>query len=54
MIQVTVNGKPFSPESLEAAMVQAVVEQLRSKLGSIRRPDTGEFPTIAVTGGGLD
>lgn len=54
MIQVTINGKPFSPETLEGAVVGALVEQLRSKLGSIRHPETGEFPTIAVTGGDLD
>lgn len=54
MIQVTINGKPFSPETLEGAVVEAFVEQLRSKLGSIRHPETGEFPTIAVTGGDLD
>lgn len=54
MIQVTINGKPFSPGTLEGAMVDALVEQLRSKLSSIRHPETGEFPAIAFTGDNLD
>lgn len=50
MIRITLNGKPFNKGSLEGAMVEALVGHLREKLGSIRHPETGEFPTIAVTG----
>lgn len=53
MFKITLNGKPFRPETLEDAVIQAVADQLRDKLGSIRDPDTGEFPTIAITGAAL-
>jgi hypothetical protein len=50
MIRVTMNGKPFDKDSLEGALVEMFVAHLRETLGSIRHPETGEFPTIAVTG----
>lgn len=50
MIRVTLNGKPFDKDSLEGALVEMFVAHLRETLGSIRHPETGEFPTIAVTG----
>jgi TIR domain len=50
VIQVTLNGKPFDENSLEGAIVQMLVSHLRESLGSIRHPETGEFPTIVVTG----
>src|SRR5665213_2521341 len=53
MIEIKLNGKPFSPQKLEDAVVQAAAENLRVKLGSIRHPVTGEFPTIAITGSSL-
>ncbi|TXH09667.1 MAG: TIR domain-containing protein, partial [Spirochaetes bacterium] len=54
MINITLNGKPFSPQTFEEMLIQAVAEQLRDKLGSIRHPETGEFPTIAISGSSLD
>lgn len=53
MIQVTLNGKPFDENSFEGAIVQMLVSHLRESLGSIRHPETGEFPTIVVTGSDL-
>lgn len=54
MINITLNGKPFSPQTFEEMLIQAVAEELRDKLGSIRHPETGEFPTIAISGSSLD
>lgn len=53
MIQVTLNGKPFNKNSFEGAVVEMLVSHLRERLGSIRHPETGEFPTIVVTGSDL-
>ena len=48
------NGKPFKAEefsrALEQGVVKSVVEQVREKYGSIRHPETGEFPTVFATG----
>ncbi len=53
-MQVRFNGKPFDPkaltDSIMAAAIQQLADQLRIQLGGIRDPDTGEFPTIAVSG----
>ena len=54
MIEITVNGRPFDPQTLEEEFVKAAAEQLRARLGSIRHPDTGEFPTIVISGHSLD
>lgn len=54
MIEIKLNGKPFSAETLEDEIILAMTHQLRENLGSIRHPATGEFPTIAVTGDSLD
>jgi TIR domain-containing protein len=54
MISITLNGKPFTPETLEDAIVQAMADGVREKLGAIRHPETGEFPTIAITGNSID
>jgi hypothetical protein len=53
VIKITLNGKPFDPDSIEGAIVEMLVDHLREHLGSIRHPETGEFPTIAVTGSNL-
>jgi hypothetical protein len=53
VIKITLNGKPFDPDSIEGAVVEMLVDHLREHLGSIRHPETGEFPTIAVTGSDL-
>ncbi len=52
MVKIEFNGKPFDPSTFEdailAAALQAAAEQVRRKVGSIRDPDTGEFPTVVV------
>lgn len=52
------NGQPFDPrqfgDTLMAAAIQAATEGLRARIGSIRDPDTGEFPTIVVKGRSID
>lgn len=54
MIKIQVNGKPFTPETFEEQLILAAAEAVRKKLGAIRHPTTGEFPTIAVTGTSLE
>jgi hypothetical protein len=54
VIEVKVNGKPFTPQTFEDEVIRMATEQLREQLGAIRHPETGEFPTIAVTANGLD
>lgn len=53
MIEIKCNGKPFSAETFEEQFMLAAAEQIRAKLGSIRHPVTGEFPTIAISGNSL-
>lgn len=54
MIKLEFNGKPFNPRTFEEtimkAAMEAAAEQLRERIGSIRHPETGEFPTIVVSG----
>lgn len=54
MIKIQMNGKPFNPATLEETIILAAAEGLRARLGAIRHPVTGEFPTIAVTGDSLE
>lgn len=53
-----IDGKRVDPsniaDALERSMVKSIAEQLRTKLGSIRDPNTSEFPTIVVRGDSLD
>lgn len=52
------NGKPLNQRdfetSLKRAAAESLVKQVRARLGSIRDPETGEFPTIVVEGEALD
>ena len=58
MIHFEVGGKRVHPDKIGDALMQAILQnieaQLREKLGSIRDPDTGEFPTIVLRGDHLD
>jgi hypothetical protein len=54
MIKMTLNGKPFNPKTQEEQLILVAADALRTKLGSIRHPETGEFPTIAVTGKSIE
>lgn len=53
-----INGRPATPENiantLEAAVLASVEEQIRSKLDGIRDPETGEFPIVSVRGRDLE
>lgn len=52
MVRIEFNGKPFDPSAFEdelmAAAFEQVVEQIRSRAGSIRDPHTGEFPAVLI------
>jgi hypothetical protein len=54
MIKIQMNGKPFTPETFEEQLILVAADAVREKLGAIRHPTTGEFPTIAVTGTSLE
>ena len=58
IMKVVFNGRPFNPvdfrDTVMAQIVQQLVEQLRERIGSIRHPLTGEFPTIVVHGSSID
>jgi hypothetical protein len=52
------NGKPLDSRNLEDAIMRATLEHvavhLRERIGAIRDPETGEFPTIVVSADQLD
>jgi len=52
------NGRPFNPKNFKDALMAQVIQQMaaqvRARIGSIRDPDTGEFPTIVVHGNKID
>jgi hypothetical protein len=54
MIKLTVGGKAVRPDKFGDALMRSIVDQLigemRERLGTIRRPDTGEFPTVVAHG----
>jgi hypothetical protein len=58
MIKFSIGGKSVDPRNLKDAMMAAVLEGLRSqiteKLGTIRDPDTGEFPTVVIRGDSIE
>lgn len=58
MIHFEINGKKVRPRDFGDAIMQALLEsieaQIREKLGSIRDPETGEFPTVVMRGDSLD
>jgi len=58
LIKLLLNGKPFSPKSFQEQIMKKVMdvaaEKLREKIGAIRHPDTGEFPTIVVSATSLE
>ena len=58
MITFEIGGRRVKPENiadkLEAAMLKTIAGQIREKIGSIRDPQTGEFPTIVMRGESLD
>jgi hypothetical protein len=58
MIHFEVNGRRVNPRDFGDAVMQAVLQgieaQIREKVGSIRDPETGAFPTVVVRGDSLD
>lgn len=58
MIEFRIGERKVRPEdladSMEAAMLENLKEELRTKIGSLRDPKTGEFPTVIVTGPSID
>jgi TIR domain len=58
MIKFSIGGKSVDPRNLKDAMLAAMLEgvraQITEKIGSIRDPDTGEFPTVIVRGDSID
>jgi hypothetical protein len=57
MIKFSIGGK-LDPRNLKDAMMAAVLDGIRAqiteKIGSIRDPDTGEFPTVIVRGDSIE
>jgi len=58
MIRLEFNGKPLRPGDLEQAFLkaamEAVGEHVKERIGAVRHPETGEFPTIVIMGDSLD
>lgn len=58
MIRFSMGGKTLDPSNLKdavmASVLESVREQIREKVGNIRDPDTGEFPTIVIRGNSLE
>lgn len=58
MISFEIGGRRIKPENiadaLEAAVLEAIAGQIREKIGSVRDPQTGEFPTIVMRGESLN
>lgn len=58
MIRFSIDGRTVEPENLQDALMATVLKGLREKIqqqvGSIRDPDTGEFPTVIVRGNSID
>jgi TIR domain len=58
MIKFSIGGRPVDPRNMKDALMRAVLEnvraQIKEKVGAIRDPDTGEFPTVIVRGESID
>jgi hypothetical protein len=58
MIRFEIDGHEVDPGNIAdvflAAALENVKQQIAEKIGSIRDPETGEFPTVVVRGTGLD
>ena len=57
-ISFEVGGRKLNPDNLADALMAAVLhgveESLRARVGSIRDPETGEFPVLVVRGRDLE
>jgi hypothetical protein len=58
VLKFTIDGKPVRGSDLSKEMMRRaaakVAHELRERLGSIRHPDTGEFPFIIIEGDSLE
>jgi hypothetical protein len=58
VIEIQFDGKPVKKGDLADAMLQQakekIAEQIRKEAGSVRDPETGEFPTVLITGSSID
>lgn len=58
MIKFEFNGKPFNPKTFEENFLRAAMEQvaneMHERVSAIHHPDTGEFPTVVVSGTSLE
>ncbi|TYO83775.1 toll/interleukin-1 receptor domain-containing protein [Oceanicella actignis] len=58
MIHFEINGKRVRPgdvgDAIKQAVLQSLEAQVREKIGSIRDPETGAFPTVVMRGDNLD
>ena len=58
MIRFEFDDEPLMHEDLAQALVRAAMEEtaesVKAQIGSIRHPETGEFPTIVVMGDSLE
>lgn len=58
MIRFEIGGRAVNPNNIGDAVMAAVLENLRAqiqeKVGTIRDPETGEFPTVVVRGNDLE
>jgi hypothetical protein len=58
MMTFTIGGRSVDPGNLKDAMMRAVLDGMRAqimeKVGAIRDPETGEFPTIMVRGDSIE
>lgn len=58
MIKFTLNGRAIRPDDIADALMKAAVEsvanQMRERLNAVRHPETGEFPTVVISGESLE
>ncbi|MCG7904845.1 MAG: toll/interleukin-1 receptor domain-containing protein [Candidatus Thiodiazotropha weberae] len=58
MIEFEIGGRRINPDNIGDAIMAAVLEgirdEIRKKVGTIRDPETGAFPTVVVRGNSLD
>lgn len=58
MIKFAIGGSTVDPRNMDDALMAAVLDGIRAqiteKLGALRDPDTGEFPTIVVRGDDIE
>ena len=54
MIKFSIGGRQVDPNNMKdaimAAILEGVREEITEKIGSIRDPETNEFPTVVVIG----